>query len=434
MRIYDIIDKKRRGKSLSNEEIEFFVKGYTDGSVADYQASALAMAICCRGMDKREVTALTLAMRDSGDTVDLSRFGELSADKHSTGGVGDKTSLIIAPIVASQGGKLAKMSGRGLGHTGGTIDKLESIKGFKTTLTARQFMEQTERIGVAIIGQSPNLAPADKKLYALRDVTATIESIPMIASSIMSKKLAAGAHSIVLDVKTGSGAFMKTVEDSKQLAQCMVDIGKAAGRKVSAVITDMDTPLGYAIGNALEVAEAVEILKGNGCASLREVCCVLSAKLIELCLGVSAQESRERVEHAIASGEALETFRQWIEAQGGDASFVDDASLLPQPEAKYEVAAPSDGYICSMDAAEIGTVCVMLGAGREKKDDDIDHAAGIILRARTGDRVRKGDVIAVLCAKSRDIAQAAAGRFLEAVNIGDTAPEKRPLIFDVVGQ
>ncbi|MBE6765100.1 MAG: thymidine phosphorylase [Ruminococcaceae bacterium] len=432
MRIYDIIDKKRKGKPLSDEEIRFFVKGYTDGSVADYQAAALAMAVCCNGMDEREVVTLTLAMRDSGDTVDLSRFGNLSADKHSTGGVGDKTSLIIAPIVASQGGRLAKMSGRGLGHTGGTIDKLESIKGFRTTLSPEEFMEQTEKVGLAIIGQSGNLAPADKKLYALRDVTATVESIPLIASSIMSKKLAAGAHSIVLDVKTGSGAFMKTVDDARALARCMVDIGKAAGRNVAAVITDMDTPLGYAIGNALEVREAVGILRGEGCKALREVCYTLSAKLIELCLSVSEEESRERVRDAVESGAALECFRKWVEAQGGDASFVDDLSLLPQAEAKCEVYAPQDGYICSMDAMEIGSACVMLGAGREKKDDEIDYAAGIVLAARTGDRVSKGDLIATLYAKSEDIAKAAMGRFAGAIKFGDEPPEKRPLVYDVV--
>ncbi|MBQ6796485.1 MAG: thymidine phosphorylase [Clostridia bacterium] len=432
MRIYDIIDKKRKGKPLSDEEIRFFVKGYTDGSVADYQAAALAMAVCCNGMDEREVVTLTLAMRDSGDTVDLSRFGNLSADKHSTGGVGDKTSLIIAPIVASQGGRLAKMSGRGLGHTGGTIDKLESIKGFRTTLSPEEFMEQTEKVGLAIIGQSGNLAPADKKLYGLRDVTATVESIPLIASSIMSKKLAAGAHSIVLDVKTGSGAFMKTVDDARALARCMVDIGKAAGRNVAAVITDMDTPLGYAIGNALEVGEAVGILRGEGCKALREVCYTLSAKLIELCLGVSEEESRERVRDAIESGAALECFRKWVEAQGGDASFVDDLSLLPQAEAKCEVYAPQDGYICSMDAMEIGSACVMLGAGREKKDDEIDYAAGIVLSARTGDRVSKGDLIATLYAKSEDIAKAAMGRFAGAIKFGDEPPEKRPLVYGVV--
>lgn len=432
MRIYDIIDKKRKGKTLTDKEINFFVQGYTNGEIADYQASALAMAICCNGMEKSEIVALTLAMRDSGDTVDLSRFGNLSADKHSTGGVGDKTSLIIAPIVASQGGKLAKMSGRGLGHTGGTIDKLESIKGFRTTLTADEFMDQTERVGMAIMGQSGNLAPADKKLYALRDVTATVESIPLIASSIMSKKLAAGAHSIVLDVKTGSGAFMKTVDDARALARQMVDIGKAAGRNVAALITDMDAPLGYAIGNALEVAEAVEVLRGKGCRSLREICIALSAKLLELCIGLSSDESRARAVDAIDSGKALECFRSWIEAQGGDSAFIDDLSLLPQAKVAHEVKAPKAGYIGAMDAQKIGSVCVMLGAGRKKKDDEIDHSAGIVLKARRGDRVDAGDTVAVLYTSSDALAREAEEMFLSAVEITDSAADERPLIFDIV--
>lgn len=432
MRIYDIIDKKRKGKSLTDEEINYFVQGYTNGEIADYQASALAMAICCNGMGNSEIVALTLAMRDSGDTVDLSRFGSLSADKHSTGGVGDKTSLIIAPIVASQGGKLAKMSGRGLGHTGGTIDKLESIKGFRTTLTADEFMDQTEKVGMAIMGQSGNLAPADKKLYALRDVTATVESIPLIASSIMSKKLAAGAHSIVLDVKTGSGAFMKTVDDARALARQMVDIGKAAGRNVAALITDMDAPLGYAIGNALEVAEAVEVLRGKGCTSLREICIALSAKLLELCLGMSAQEGRARAADAIDSGKALECFKSWIEAQGGDSAFIDDLSLLPQAKVAYEVKSPKAGYIGAMDAQKIGSVCVMLGAGRKKKDDKIDHSAGIVLKARRGDRVNIGDTVAVLYTSSDALTREAEEMFVSAIEITDLAADERPLIFDIV--
>lgn len=417
VRIYDIIDKKRHGGKLTKEEIRFFIEGYTKGDIDDSQAAALAMAVCCMEMDDEEAAELTFAMRDSGDTVDLSCFGNLSADKHSTGGVGDKTTLIVAPIVAALGGKMAKMSGRGLGHTGGTIDKLESIKGFRTTLSREEFLEQTEKVGVAVIGQSENLAPADKKLYALRDVTATISSIPLIASSVMSKKLAAGAHSIVLDVKVGSGAFMKTREEAERLARLMESIGKGAGRQVSALITDMDSPLGSASGNALEVAEAVEVLSGKPHGRLSELCVTLSSRLASMCLGISEEEAEQRARDAVSSGAAKRKFAQWIEAQGGDASFVEDLSLLPQAKEKYEMIADRDMYIDRINAERIGTACVALGAGRVRKGDTIDHSTGVVMRVHPGSTVKKGDTIAVVHARNIDEAKNAEKMILAAFDL-----------------
>ena len=320
MRMVDLIEKKRDGGVLTDEEIRFIIEGFTAGAIPDYQMSAFAMTVFYRGMDAHETAVLTDAMMHSGDTIDLSRFGDKSVDKHSTGGVGDKTTLIVAPIVASLGGKMAKMSGRGLGHTGGTVDKLESIPGFRTTLSAEEFMQQVEDVGVAVIGQSGNLTPADKKLYALRDVTATIDSLPLITSSIMSKKLAAGSHSIVLDVKVGSGAFMKTAEDGRKLAESMVTIGKACGRRVTAVMTNMDIPLGYRIGNALEVMEAVDVLRGHGSDDLREVCTALAENMLMLCNGWDEERARAEVAEAVASGKAFETMKKWIAAQGGNAA------------------------------------------------------------------------------------------------------------------
>ncbi|MBQ7090689.1 MAG: thymidine phosphorylase, partial [Clostridia bacterium] len=318
MRAVDLIEKKKRNEALSEAELRFLIEGYTKGEIADYQMSAWAMAVCFRGMTREETAALTAAMAESGDQVDLSALGDATVDKHSTGGVGDKTSLIVAPLVASLGGKVAKMSGRGLGHTGGTVDKLESIPGYQTTLSAADFMAQAQRVGIVVAGQSGNLAPADKKLYALRDVTATVDSVPLIASSIMSKKLAAGARSIVLDVKTGSGAFMKTAEDSIQLAEEMVRIGTACGRRVSALITNMDLPLGQAIGNAAEVEEAIAVLRGKGPADLREVCLALASEMLILCRGWSKQEAMEKATAALDSGLAYQKFEEWITAQGGD--------------------------------------------------------------------------------------------------------------------
>ena len=427
MRTVDLIEKKRNGGVLTDEEIRFLIGGYTDGSIPDYQMAAWAMAVWFRGMDDHETAVLTDAMMRSGDTVDLSCFGNLSVDKHSTGGVGDKTTLIVAPIVASLGGKMAKMSGRGLGHTGGTVDKLESFAGFRTTLTAEEFRTQVENIGVAVIGQSGNLTPADKKLYALRDVTATIDSVPLIAASIMSKKLAAGAHSIVLDVKCGSGAFMKTEADGRILAEKMVAIGKACGRNVAALITNMDIPLGHNVGNALEVLEAVEVLRGKP-GDLREICTALAANLLSLCHGWSPEEAHERVLEALDSGKALATMEAWINAQGGDPDF----SRLPRASVVVPVLANRDGWLTHMDAAQVGVSSSMLGAGRMKKDDPIDYSAGIVLEKKTGDQVRRGDVLAWLHTNDEALLADAEARFRAALTWGDAAPAPQPLIYDIV--
>ncbi len=427
MRAVDLIEKKKNGLALTEEEIRFLIRGYTDGAIPDYQMSAWAMAVCFRGMTPEETAVLTDAMMHSGDTVDLSCFGERSVDKHSTGGVGDKTSLIVGPIVASLGGKMAKMSGRGLGHTGGTVDKLESIPGFQTTLTAEDFRRQVEEVGVAVIGQSGNLTPADKKLYGLRDVTATVDSIPLIASSIMSKKLAAGAKSLVLDVKCGSGAFMKTREEGLALARAMVDIGKACGRNTAALLTNMDIPLGDCVGNALEVREAAEVLQGKQ-GDLRDICVALSAQLLRLCFGWSEQEALEKVEHSLQSGLAMETRNRWVQAQGGDP----DLAKLPVAAVQEPVLAEKSGYIIHMDAAEVGVASSLLGAGRMKKDDPIDYAAGIVLNKKTGDYVEAGEVLAWLHTSDRSLFKAAKARFTAALQWGDTAPSKDPLIYEIV--
>ncbi len=396
MHTVDIIRKKRDGGELTDAEIRFFIEGYTAGDIPDYQAAALMMAIYYQGMTQRETVTLTDAMAHSGDTVDLSRYGTLSADKHSTGGVGDKTSLIVAPIVAALGGKMTKMSGRGLGHTGGTVDKLESIPGYRTTLTTQEFVQQIDEVGLAVIGQTGNLTPADKKLYALRDVTATVDSIPLITASIMSKKLAAGSHNIVLDVKVGSGAFMKTPEQARELASAMVDIGKACGRNMAALITSMDVPLGCAIGNALEVQEAIAVLKGECHGALREVCEALATQIVSLTFGWSVQEAATRVRDALDSGAALEKMRAWIAAQGGDVAYIEDVSRFPAAPYTFEVVAQQEGYIARMDAEQIGHAAVLLGAGRLTKEDVIDHRAGIILYKTRGDYINKGDVLCTL--------------------------------------
>lgn len=432
MRMYDIIEKKRNGAELTDEEIRFFVNGFTDGSVPDYQASALMMAIYFKGMTHRETVTLTEAMEKSGDTVDLSQFGTLSADKHSTGGVGDKTSLIVTPVLASLGAKVAKMSGRGLGHTGGTVDKLESIKGYRTTLTRDEFLKQVDEIGLALIGQSGNLTPADKKLYALRDVTATVDSIPLITSSIMSKKLAAGSHNIVLDVKCGSGAFMKTPEDAETLATEMVKIGKSCSRNIAAVITDMDTPLGANIGNSLEVIEAVGVLNGEIDNDLKEVSVVLAAQLASLTFGITYDEAEMRVNEAITNGKAYEKMKQWIAAQGGDVACLDDYSLFPQASFKHEVKAAVDAYIVHMNTEEIGLASVILGAGRAKKEDSIDYSAGIILGKKTGDYVRRGDILATLYTNDEGSIKNAEEMFLGSLSFSDSAPRRKPLIFKIV--
>ena len=432
MRMYDIIEKKKMGESLTDDEIHFVIDGYVKGTIPDYQVSSLLMAIYFSGMDDRETAALTKAMMNSGDVVDLSEFGDATVDKHSTGGVGDKTSLVVAPIMASLGCKMAKMSGRGLGHTGGTVDKLESIPGFKTSLSPDEFFDQVRNTGLAIIGSTANLAPADKKLYALRDVTATVNSVPLIASSIMSKKLAAGAHNIVLDVKIGSGAFMKTEEDGRTLARKMVDIGKSFGRNIAAVVTNMDRPLGFAVGNSLEVLEAVSVLKNESRGDLRDICVALASNLLSLCYGWSEEESEARANEAIESGATLEKFKEWITAQGGDASFVDDPSLLGKAEYTFEFKAERDGYISHMNAETIGKTASVLGAGREKKTDDIDHTAGIILKRKTGDYVKKGETIALFYTSKEESEKAAAEMFSSAVDFSDESPVEKPLVYGVI--
>ena len=432
MRMYDIIEKKKMGESLTDDEIHFVIDGYVKGTIPDYQVSPLLMAIYFSGMDDRETAALTKAMMNSGDVVDLSEFGDATVDKHSTGGVGDKTSLVVAPIMASLGCKMAKMSGRGLGHTGGTVDKLESIPGFKTSLSPDEFFDQVRNTGLAIIGSTANLAPADKKLYALRDVTATVNSVPLIASSIMSKKLAAGAHNIVLDVKIGSGAFMKTEEDGRTLARKMVDIGKSFGRNIAAVVTNMDRPLGFAVGNSLEVLEAVSVLKNESRGDLRDICVALASNLLSLCYGWSEEESEARANEAIESGATLEKFKEWITAQGGDASFVDDPSLLGKAAYTFEFKAERDGYISHMNAETIGKTASVLGAGREKKTDDIDHTAGIILKRKTGDYVKKGETIALFYTSKEESEKAAAEMFSSAVDFSDESPVEKPLVYGVI--
>lgn len=432
MRMYDIIENKRNGKELTGEEIEFFVKGYTDGKIPDYQASAFCMAVYFKGMTEKETVILTKAMANSGDTVDLSMFGTLSADKHSTGGVGDKTSLIVAPIVSSLGGKVTKMSGRGLGHTGGTVDKLESIPGYKTTLSGDEFISQVEKVGMAIIGQSGNLTPADKKLYALRDVTATVDSIPLIVSSIMSKKIAAGSHNIVLDVKCGSGAFMKTIEDAEILASEMVKIGKGCGRNTAALITDMDRPLGSAIGNSLEVIEAVKVLCGELNNDLKEVCVALATELISLVFSVPQNEALSMVNDAIDSGKAFNKMKEWISAQGGDVSFIENTDKFPKAEYVYDVLADSDGYISSMDTEKIGLASVILGAGRENKEASIDFSAGIMLYKKTGDKISKGEKSATLFTNNKMSLDDAEKMYRSALFVSSVNPKCKPLIYKVI--
>lgn len=427
MRMYDVILKKRHGEILSDEEIKFFIEGYTKGEIPDYQASAFCMAVCFSGMNDEECASLTYHMMNSGDTVDLSAFPR-TADKHSTGGVGDKTSLIVAPTVASLGCTVAKMSGRGLGHTGGTIDKLESIPGYRTGFTPEEFMAQVEKIGVAVVGQTGNLVPADKKLYALRDVTATVDSVPLIASSIMSKKLASGAESIVLDVKYGSGAFMKTPEEAEVLAEKMVMIGKIQGRKMCALITDMDKPLGKNIGNSLEVIEAVEVLRGNDTGALYEICVALASEMVSLSREIDHAEAEKMVRGAIADGSAYKKFLEWIAAQGGDVSYIEENRLAVGAITR-EVKALCDGYVYSMDAEAIGSAACMLGAGRVKKDDVPDLSAGIVLGCEIGDRVHKGDVLATLYTSDETKLDSAEAAILASIEIGDTAPESRSVVY-----
>ncbi len=429
MRMYDIIHKKRCGLALDEGEIRFFVEGYTRGDIPDYQASALCMAICCRGMTSGETAVLTDAIMRSGDVVDLSMFGDLSVDKHSTGGVGDKTSLIVAPVVASLGGKMAKMSGRGLGHTGGTVDKLESIAGYRTSMTREEFIETVKNVGVCVVGQSGDLAPADKKLYALRDVTATVDCVPLIASSIMGKKLAAGAKSIVLDVKAGSGAFMKTVDDARKLADEMIRVGTMCGRNVRALVTNMDIPLGHNVGNSLEVAEAVRVLRGEQKGDLYEICVALASNLVSMFKKISVQESQLMVVKSIESGAAFAKMKEWIAAQGGDVSMIEDTSKLPRAPYSREIASPCDGYISHMNTEGIGLCASLLGAGRVNKGDSIDFGAGIELAKKTGDYVGKGEKIATLHASNEALFADAKEKFLSSLEFSDKKTGKPQLIF-----
>ncbi|SHE41351.1 pyrimidine-nucleoside phosphorylase [Caloramator proteoclasticus] len=433
MRMYDIILKKRNGEELTKEEIDFFVDGYTKGEIPDYQVSALLMAIFFNKMTKRETADLTMAMVNSGETIDLSEIQGIKVDKHSTGGVGDKTTLVLAPMVAACGVPVAKMSGRGLGHTGGTIDKLESIKGFSVEMTKKQFIENVNRIKMAVGGQTADLAPADKKLYALRDVTATVDNVSLIASSIMSKKIAAGADAIVLDVKTGTGAFMKTLDDSFELAQEMVDIGTNVGRNTIAVISDMDQPLGYAVGNALEVKEAVETLKGKGPEDLLELCIVLGTQMLLLAGRANTEEeARKMLQETITSGSAYEKFKEFVKAQGGDVSVIEDLELLPKAQHIIEVKADREGYITKIIADQIGISALILGAGRETKESPIDPAVGIIIKEKVGSYVKKGDVIAYLYANDLNKAKISEQKLLEAYHIEEQKLEERPLIFGIV--
>ncbi|MPQ23561.1 pyrimidine-nucleoside phosphorylase [Bacillus paralicheniformis] len=404
MRMVDIITKKQNGKELTTEEIQFFIKGYTDGSIPDYQASALAMAIYFQDMTDRERADLTMAMVNSGETIDLSAIEGIKVDKHSTGGVGDTTTLVLAPLVAALDVPVAKMSGRGLGHTGGTIDKLEAIKGFHVELSKDEFIELVNRDKVAVIGQSGNLTPADKKLYALRDVTGTVNSIPLIASSIMSKKIAAGADAIVLDVKTGAGAFMKTDEDAVNLAKAMVRIGNNVGRQTMAVISDMSQPLGFAIGNALEVKEAIDTLKGEGPEDLTELVLTLGSQMVVLAKKAETlDEAREKLIDVMKNGKALQKFKDFLQNQGGDSSVADNPEKLPQAAYKIDVRAKEAGVVSEIVADQIGVAAMLLGAGRATKEDKIDLAVGIMLRKKVGDAVEKGEPLVTLYANRENV-------------------------------
>lgn len=430
MRMYDLIEKKKCGQELSKEEIQWMIDEYVKGTIPDYQMSAFLMSVYFKGMTDEELTVLTLAMAHSGDMVDLSAIEGIKADKHSTGGVGDKTTMIVAPIVAACGVKIAKMSGRGLGHTGGTIDKLESIPGFRVAIDTDDFFEIVNKVGISVVGQSGNLAPADKKLYALRDVTATVDSIPLIAASIMSKKLAAGSDCILLDVKTGSGAFMKSLEDSITLAEKMVSIGTKAGRKIAALITNMDIPLGHAIGNSLEVIEAVDVLNGKGPEDLAQVSFELAANMLYLAEKGTLEECRGKVREAVDSGAALAKLKDMVLAQGGDVSVIEDTNNFKKAEYYYDVVAPHSGIITHINTEEVGVASVALGAGRETKESSIDYQAGIVLRKKTGEQVQVGEVLATLYSSSFEMIKAGEKLFLESYTIDPEGKENvEPLIY-----
>ncbi len=437
MRMYDIILKKRDGHVLSKEEIDFFVSEYTAGNIPDYQASALLMAIFLKKMNTRETVDLTHALMRSGDMIDLSAIEGVKVDKHSTGGVGDTTTLIVAPMVASCDVPVAKMSGRGLGHTGGTLDKLEAIHGFKISLSADEFIDIVNINKVAVVGQTANIAPADKKLYALRDVTATVDDMSLIAASVMSKKLAAGAGAIVLDVKCGSGAFAKSVDDAKMLSKIMVDIGTEMNRKVIAVITDMSQPLGHAIGNALEVKEAVSVLRGEGADDITELCIVLAAQMVALGKGIDVGSARCMVEQNWKNGKAYNVFKEFVSAQGGDIEQIENVSKLPSSKYTYEIKSTQDGYISNMQSDEIGNCAMLLGAGRETKDDIIDMGAGIILNKKLGDLVKKDEILAVFHTdkfSNVDKLSEVQNRFLKALTFSKNKPEVPKLIQCIITQ
>jgi pyrimidine-nucleoside phosphorylase len=432
MRMVDLIEKKRDGLELSTEEIKYIVNGYTDGSIPDYQVSAFTMAVFFNSMTERETADLTMAMVESGDQIDLSQIEGIKVDKHSTGGVGDTTTLVLGPLVAALGVPVAKMSGRGLGHTGGTIDKLEAVEGFHVEIENQEFIDLVNKNKIAVIGQSGNLTPADKKLYALRDVTATVDSIPMIASSIMSKKIAAGADAIVLDVKTGAGAFMKTLDDSRALAKAMVQIGNNVGRQTMAIISDMSQPLGFAIGNALEVKEAIDTLKGEGPEDLTELCLALGSHMVYLAKKAnSLEEARQMLENSMKDGSALEAFKLFLASQGGDASVVDNPEKLPQAKYIIELEAKEDGYLKEMVADEIGTAAMILGAGRATKESIIDLAVGLMLRKKIGDKVQKGESIVTIYSNFEDV-EAVKQKLYDNITI-TSEPTKAPtLIYEEI--
>ncbi|AJA41374.1 putative pyrimidine nucleoside phosphorylase [Geobacillus virus E3] len=431
MRMVDLIAKKRDGYELSKEEIDFIIRGYTNGDIPDYQMASMLMAIYFNGMSKEEISALTNAMINSGETIDLSKIEGVKVDKHSTGGVGDKISLIVAPLVASLGIPVAKMSGRGLGHTGGTIDKLESIQGFNVELTREQFINQVNTHKIALVGQSGILVPADKKLYALRDVTGTVNSIPLIASSIMSKKIAMGADAIVLDVKTGNGAFMKTLEDSKALAQEMVDIGKNLNRKTIAVITDMNQPLGYEVGNANEVKEAIQVLKGEYIEDLVEISLTIAENMVFLSGMYEGENIKEKLKMQIQNGQALNKFKEFIKIQGGNENIVDNVDLLPQAKYHFEIKSLNNGYIDKLEAEKIGYVAMLLGAGRKKKEDSIDHSAGVTLKKKIGDYVEKGEVLAILHCNF-EIDENVKNKLLDAYSFTDKPVDKNSYVYEII--
>ncbi|MBQ8927036.1 MAG: thymidine phosphorylase [Oscillospiraceae bacterium] len=433
MQMYDLIARTRHGEALCDADIRSIVEGFTAGEIPEYMMAAWLMAVCCNGLTAQETTALTLAMRDSGDCLDLSAIGGVTVDKHSTGGIGDKTTLVIAPLVAACGGYVPKMSGRGLGFTGGTIDKLESIPGFSTSLAPDRFLTQVRSIGCSVIAQSGDLAPADKKMYALRNLTATVDSIPLICSSIMSKKLALGADCILLDVKYGTGAFMKTPQEAAELARAMTQVGQLAGKRCRALVTDMNAPLGTCVGNALEVEEAIRILRGESDLPLTELCLTLAAHMLSLSDHGTPEECRSKAGRVLTSGEALERFSRMIAAQGGDAGVTEHPERLPRAQYTLDVRAASDGFLQSVRSEEIGLACLGLGAGRTADHAGIDPGAGVILRRFVGDAVRTGDVLCTVCGSTQTLCETAAVRVQNAVRIGEEQPEAVPLVSGIIG-